>query len=148
MNLNIAIKNKKIYRKSNSAKYNCTNLPQLKKYDKVRLHDGQTCKIKGEIVEHLNEPSQSYLIRTENWNILHHNRKHILLKKRGNSDSYFKIETDDDEYLFNIYGRTSKTTNQTVDNLCNEVEGTINVRQTRSGRIVKIPSRYDDYVIK
>ena len=58
MNTNIAIKNKKIYRKSNSGEYNYTNLPQLKKNDKVRLHDGQTWKIKGEIVEHLNEPPQ------------------------------------------------------------------------------------------
>ena len=63
MNLNIAIKVKKIYRKSNSDQYNHTNLPQLKKNNKVRLHDGQTLKIKGEIVEHLNEPPQSYLIR-------------------------------------------------------------------------------------
>ena len=46
MNTNIAIKNKMIYRKSNSDEYNYTNLPQLKKNGKVRLHDGQIWKIK------------------------------------------------------------------------------------------------------
>ena len=43
---------------------------------------------------------------------------------------------------------TNKTTNQTPDNLCNEVEKTTNVTQTHSGRVVKRPSRYDDYVMK
>ena len=71
-----------------------------------------------------------------------------MLRKGGNSDRYFKNETDDDEYLLNIYDKTDKTTNQTPDNLCNEVEETTNVKRTRSGRIVKIPSRYDNYVMK
>ena len=62
---------------------------QLKKNDKVRLRDGQTWKIKGEIVECLNKSQQSYLIRTENGNIFCHNRKHILRRKGGNSDSFF-----------------------------------------------------------
>ena len=66
MNANIAIANNKIYRKSNSNVYNYTNLPKLKKNDKVKLHNGQTWQIKGEIVEHLNEPPRSHLIRTEN----------------------------------------------------------------------------------
>ena len=148
MNTNIAIKNKKIYRKSTSDECNYTNLPHLKKNDKVRLHDGFTWKIKGEIVEHLNKPTRLYLIRTENGNILRRNRKHILLSNGGNSDSYFKNETDDDEYLFNIYDKTNKTTNETPDNLCNEVEKATNVTRTRSGRIVKRSSRYDDYVMK
>ena len=133
MNTNIAIKNRKIYRKSNSDEYNYTNSPQLKKNDEVRLHDGQTWKMKGEIVEHLNELPPSYLIRTENGNILRRNRKHILLRKGGNSDSYFKNETDNDEYLFSIYDKTNKTTNQTPDNLCNEVVEATNVTRTRSG---------------
>ena len=140
MNTKIAIKNKKIYGKSNSDQYNYTNLPQLKKNDKVRLHDGQTWKIKGEeIVEHLNEPPRSYLMRTENGDILRRNRKCIILRKGGNSDSCFKNETDEDEYLFNIYVKTNKTTNQTPDNLCNEVEETTNVTRNCSGRIVKRP---------
>ena len=42
----------------------------LKKNDKVRLHDGQTWKTKGEVVERLNETPRSYLIRTENRAIL------------------------------------------------------------------------------
>ena len=92
---------------------NYTNLPQLKKNDKVRLHEEQTWKIKGEIVKRLDEPPRSYLIRTENGNILHRNRKHILFRKEGNSDSFFKNETDDNEYLFNIYDKTNKTTNYT-----------------------------------
>ena len=71
-----------------------------------------------------------------------------MLRKGGNSDRYFKNETDDDEYLLNIYDKTDKTTNQTPDNLCNEVEETTNVKRTRSGRIVKIPSRYDNYAMK
>ena len=75
-------------------------------------------------------------------------RKHILLRKGKNNDSYFKNETDDDEYLFNICDKTNKTTNQTPDNLHNEVEVPTNVTQTHSGRIVKRPSRYDDYVMK
>ena len=148
MNTKIAIKNKKIYGKSNSDQYNYTNLPQLKKNDKVRLHDGQTWKIKGEIIEHLNEPPRSYLIRPENGNILRRNRKCIVFRKGGNSHSYFKTETDEDEYLFDIYDKTNKTTNQTPDNLCNEVEEKTNVTRNRSGRIVKRPSRYDDDVIK
>ena len=37
MNTNIAIKNKKIYRKSNSDECNYTNLPHLKKNDKVMM---------------------------------------------------------------------------------------------------------------
>ena len=28
--------------------------------------------------------------------------------KGGNSDSFFKNETDDDEFLFNIYDKTNK----------------------------------------
>ena len=71
-----------------------------------------------------------------------------MLRKGGNSDRYFKNETEDDEYLLNIYDKTDKTTNQTPNNLCNEVEETTNVKRTRSGRIVKIPSRYDNYVMK
>ena len=59
MNTRLTRKNKTIYGKSNSDEFNCPNLPQLKKNDKVRLHDGQSWKIKGEIVEHLNEPPQS-----------------------------------------------------------------------------------------
>ena len=62
--------------------------------------------------------------------------------------SYFKNKTDDDEYLFNIYDKTKKTTNQAPADLCNEVEETTNVTQTCSGRIVKIPSRYDDCAMK
>ena len=120
-----------------SDEYNQTNLPQLKKNGKVRLHDGQTWKIKVKTVEHLNETPQSYLIRTENGNTLCWNRKHILLRKGGNSDSYFKNETDDDEYLFNIYDKTNKTTNQRADNLCNEAEETTNVTQTRSGGLLR-----------
>ena len=147
MNTNIAIKNK-IYRKSNSDEYNYTNLPHLKKNDNVRLNDRQTWKIKGEVVEHFNEPPRSNLIRTENGNILCCNRKHILLSKGGNSDSYFKNETNDEVYLFNIYDKTNKTTNQTPDNLCNKVEKATYVMQTCSGRFVKRPSRYDDYVMK
>ena len=81
MNTNIATKNKKIYRKSSSNEYNYNNSPQLKKNDKVRLHDGQNWKTKGEIIEHLNEPPQSYLIRTENGNILSHNRNMYYLQK-------------------------------------------------------------------
>ena len=127
VNTNIAIKNKKICRKSNSDECNYTNLSQLKKNDKVRLHDGQTWNIESEIVEHVNEPPQSYLIRTENGNVLCHNRKHILLIKGGNISSYFKNETDDDEYLFNINDKTNKATNQTPDNLCNEDEETTNI---------------------
>ena len=46
MNKNIAITNKKGYGKSHSRNKN----------GKVRLHDGKTWKIKGETVEHLNEP--------------------------------------------------------------------------------------------
>ena len=46
MNKNIAITNKKSYGKSHSRNKN----------GKVRLHDGKTWKIKGETVEHLNEP--------------------------------------------------------------------------------------------
>ena len=92
--------------------------------------------MKGEIIEHLNEPPQSYLTRTENGNILCRNRKHLLLRKGRNSDSYFKNEADD-EYLFNIYDKTNKTINQTPDNLCNEVEETTNVTQTCLGRIVE-----------
>ena len=42
----------------------------------------------------------------------------------------------------------NNTTNRTPDNLCNEVEETINVTQTRSGRNVKRPSRFDNYVMK
>ena len=38
--------------KSKSDAYNYTDLPQLKKNDKVRLHGGQTWKIKEAIVEH------------------------------------------------------------------------------------------------
>ena len=52
-----------------------------------------------------------------------------------------------DQYLFNVFDKTNNTTNQTPYNLCNEVQETTNVTQTRSGRI-KRPSRYDDYVIK
>ena len=63
-------------------------------------------------------------------------------------NSYFKNKTDDNEYLFNIYDKTNKTTTQTPDDLCNEVEETTNVTQTCSGRIVKIPSRYDDCTMK
>ena len=61
---------------------NYTNLPQLKKNDKVRLHEEQTWKIKGEIVKRLDEPPRSYLIRTENGNILHRNRNTYYLEKR------------------------------------------------------------------
>ena len=52
------------------------------------------------------------------------------------------------KYLFNICDKTNKTTNQTPENPCNEVEETTNVTQTHSGRIVKKPSRYDDYAMK
>ena len=83
------------------------SLPQLRENDKVRLHDRKTWRIKGKTVEHLNKLPQSYLIRTENGNILCRNRKHILLRKRGNSDSYFKSETDDEVYLFNISDKTN-----------------------------------------
>ena len=131
MNTNVAIKNK-IYRKINSDECSYTNVPHLKKNDKVRFHDGHTWKIKGEIVEHLNKPPRSYLMRTENGNILCRNRKHILLCKGGNSDSYFKNQTDDDDYLFNIYDKTNRTFNQVPDNLCNEVEKATNVTQTCS----------------
>ena len=44
--------------------------------------------------------------------------------------------------------RRNNTTNQTPDNLCNEVEEKINVTRTRSGRDVKRPSRFDNYVMK
>ena len=56
---------------------------------------------------------------------------------------FLKNETDDDEYLFNIYDKTNKPTNHTRDNLCNKIQETTNVTGTHSGRIVKRPSRYD-----
>ena len=59
-----------------------------------------------------------------------------------------KNETDDDEYLFNIYDKTNNTTKWASDNLCNEVEETTNVKWTHSGRIIKRSSRYDDFVMK
>ena len=59
-----------------------------------------------------------------------------------------KNQTDDDDYLFNIYDKTNKTFNQVPDNLCNEVEKATNVTRTCSGRIVKRPSRCDDYIMK
>ena len=58
-----------------------------------------------------------------------------------------KNETDDDEDLFNSYDKINNTTNQRPDNLCNEVEETINITGTRSERIVKRPFRYDDYIM-
>ena len=83
--------------------------------------------IKEEIVEHLNEPPRSYLIRGENGNILRRKRKHILLRKGGNWDSYFINETDDDEYLLNICDKTNNTAKQIPYDLFNEVEETMNV---------------------
>ena len=70
----------------------------------VRLHDGKTWNIKGEIVENLHKPMQ-YSIRTENRNILCHNRKQTLLWRKGSSDGYFKNETDDDEYYLIIMAK-------------------------------------------
>ena len=144
MNTNIAINNKKIYRKSNTDEYNYTNLPQLKKNDKVKLHDVQTWKIKGEIVEYLNEPPRSYLMRTEKGisYVVIENRYYLEKGEIG----IFILKMND-QYLFNVFDKTNNTTNQTPYNLCNEVQETTNVTQTRSGRI-KRPSRYDDYVIK
>ena len=111
MNSNIAIKNKKIYKKT--IVINIITLLNLIQR-KVRLHDGQTWKIKGEFVEYLNEPPRSHLIRTENGNILRRNRKHILLWKGRNSNSYFKNETDDNEDLFNFIDKRNNTTNQII----------------------------------
>ena len=72
----------------------------------------------------------------------------LSLNDMESPNSYFKNKTDDNEYLFNIYDKTNKTTTQTPDDLCNEVEETTNVTQTCSRRIVKIPSRYDDCTMK
>ena len=113
------------------------------KNDKVRLDDGQTWKIKREIVERLNEPWQWHLIRTEKGK----KRKHTFLRRGGNSDSCFKNETDYNEYLPDIYNKPNNTTNQTPDTLCNEVEETTNIIQTCSVRILKRPSRYEGDVL-
>ena len=48
-------------------------------------------------------------------------------------------ESDDDDYLFNIYDNTNKPTNHIPNNLCNETEETENVTQTHSGGINKRP---------
>ena len=72
----------------------------------------------------------------------------MLLRKGINSDSYFKNETDDDEYLFNIYYKTNNNTNQIPDNLCNEIEEITSVTRNLSEKIVKRTSRYDKYMIK
>ena len=69
--------------------------------------------------------------------------------EKGEIVIFFLInESDDDEYLFNIYGNTNKPTNHIPDNLCNETEETENVTQNHSGGINKRLSRYDDYVMK
>ena len=106
MNTNIAIKNKKIYRK--------TIVINIITLLNVRLHDRQTWKVKGEFVEYLNEPPRSHLIRTENGNILRRNRKHILIIKGRNSNSYFKNETDKNEDLFIFIDKRNNTTNQII----------------------------------
>ena len=59
------------------------------------------------------------------------------LEKRGNSNSYFKNETDDDQHLFDIYDERNNTTNQKPHNLCNEVEETTNVTRTLSEELLR-----------
>ena len=148
INTNIDLINKKTYKKSNSNEYNFTNLPQLKKNDKIRLHDGQIWKTKREIVEQLFEPPRSYLTRTENGSAICCNREHVLFRKSGNSDSGFWKETVDDEFLFNTYNKTNNTTDQTPGYLCKKTVETTNVTRTFSGRIVRRSSIHDDYVTK
>ena len=95
--------------------------------------------MKGKIAKKLTSSPRSYLVLTERGNILRRNRKDLLLIVPCQNCPYMKdncSDYDDQQTNFN-------------ENLC-EHRNDNNRHQkyrTRSGRLVKLPLHYDDFVM-
>ena len=63
----------------------------------MRLYDGTNWTIKGKIIEQLKDQPCSYLVKTQNSNIIKRNRKDILLSKKENENDKCK-EIELNEY--------------------------------------------------
>ena len=143
MNTKVGINNNKIRRKHDKG-HRFNNLPDLQKNDEVRLHDGHSWGTKGKVVEPLKDFPRSYIVETDKGKILRRNRKHILLKKEENEDNNEKF---DDEYQLSYNDRPNDTTSELVSNNDNEIREPPSQCRTRSGRTIRKPSRYEDYVM-
>ena len=115
------------------------SLPELQHNDPVRIHNDSSWRVKGKIVKKLTSPPRSYLVLTEWGNILRRNRKDLLLILPRQNCPYMKDNCSD-------YNDQQTNFNQ---NLC-ERRNDNNRHQecrTRSGRLVKRPVHYDDFVV-
>ena len=54
------------------------NLPRLKRNDTVRIHNGRSWATKGRIVDQESNTPRSYIVETENGNMLRKNRRDIM----------------------------------------------------------------------
>ena len=114
-------------------------LPELQPNDPVRIHNNSLWRVKGKIVKKLTSPPRSYLVLNEKGTILRRNRKDLLLivpcqncpYLKDNYSDYDDLKTNFNE---NLYGHPN------VNNRYQE-------HRTRSGRLVKRPVRYGDFVM-
>ena len=114
-------------------------LPELQPSDPVRIHTNSSWRVKGKIVKKLTSPPRSYLVLTERETILRRNRKDLLLIVPRQNCPYLKDNCSDyDDLQTNFYENLCEYSN---DN--NRHQG----HRTRSGRLVKRPVLYDDFVM-
>ena len=122
-------------------------LPPLKENDIVHLYDGTNWTIKGKIIEQLKDQPRSYLVKTQNGNIIKRNRKDILLSKKENENDNGK-EIESNEYPLFTFSQTNTTNidNNQTNNVNNETNER-STRYTRSRRIIRRPQRFNDYEV-
>ena len=139
------IRNKKIENQHvNNSQQSKKALPKLHHNDPVRLHDGKNWSINGKIIEQLDQPN-SYLVKTnDDNNILKRNRKHILLKK--GTDVCQNSNMENDEYPLINFENTNILDQPIANEANNELSNPMSPNRTRSGRIVRRPIRYEDYI--
>ena len=146
LNRNRKIINNKHHQNNYTDQSNKKSLPPLKENDIVRLYDGTNWTIKGKIIKQLKDQPRSYLVKTQNGKIIKRNRKDVLLSKKENESNNLE-KTENNEYPLFTFSQTNtrKNDNNNTDNINNQINET-STRQTRSGRIIRRPRRFEDYV--
>eukprot|EP00112_Aurelia_sp_Birch-Aquarium-sp1_P023106 Seg6752.2 transcript_id=Seg6752.2/GoldUCD/mRNA.D3Y31 product="hypothetical protein" protein_id=Seg6752.2/GoldUCD/D3Y31 len=134
-------------RKNVAGKYNsrAKDLPVLKPGQTVRLHDGKDWSRKAKIIDN-HENDISYVLETEKGTTVRRNRKHMMpMKEKFECSPPEDLIFDIPETENNAIEENGTTESNIIEDDTEREQTTVNIK-TRSGRTVKRPERFKDYV--
>ena len=111
----------------------------------VNLKPGQQIRVRTDktwqpgVVESKSQEPRSYIVKTESGQQLRRNRRHIL---KTNEDR--RTDNNTEDYI-EITDQEIQSQNEENRNVENE---NIQVNKTSSGRVVKLPKKFEDYDMK